>query len=333
MTASLALGTRDATRRTTSGLVGWFHRCLLLPRFALSVISRLLLLLAAVASVGGCSRGGGEIIDVYAASSLGEVAEELADGFEARNPGVSVRVTLAGTQHLRAQIELGADAEVLLSAGALHVDALAEAGFATNRTTVACNTLALLAPADSDLSDVEGLSRAIYVVVGAPDVPLGQYTAELLERGTGAYGRDWRAQVDASIRSEELSASAVAAKIILGEADAAIVYRTDALRAGDAARYVEIPPELDVSVRYEAVRIGPPSLFVDRWLAEIESERGREAFGRFGFTPCDPSGDGPRPEGSGGPTGGHGAAGGGEGSGVGHHAGRRGRPDSRGTNR
>ena len=88
-------------------------------------------------------------------------------------------------------------------------------------------------------------------MIGAPEVPIGSYTAKIFERrGQEAWGRRLRAKLEASVVSRELNVRQVLAKVTLGEADAGIVYRTDAQAAKDKVEVVAIPAELNVQAEY-----------------------------------------------------------------------------------
>ena len=168
----------------------------------------------------------------------------LALGFEAANAGVKVVTNPAGSQELRAQIEHGAAADLFASADRKHMDALAAQGLVVSPSIFACNepvviVRAGLAPPLKTLADLPRVER---IVVGAPEVPIGSYTLRVLDKAAGKLGADFPKRVQAKIVSRELNVRQVLAKVVLGEADAGIVYRSDALAAkGKADAIVEIP--------------------------------------------------------------------------------------------
>lgn len=218
-------------------------------------------------SEGGATRDGGIggtrderrdriELSVFAAASLTEAFAELAAAFEAAHPDVEVRSTFAGSQVLRLQIEQGAAADVFASANEEHARALNEAGFADDPATLAWSRLVVVVP-DGDpagIGSFEGLDRAERLVLGTPAVPAGRYARELLDRAEERYGAAWADRVRAAVASEESSVRLARAKVELGEADAAFVYRTDALASG-RVRMIEPPEELAVRARYLIARV------------------------------------------------------------------------------
>ena len=190
---------------------------------------------------------------VLVASSLAAVAEELTHAWDAR-AGVSE----AGSHVLAAQVEAGADADVVLLADAHVADELTAAGLAPPPITLATTSLSVLSRPDADVRSVADLAREdVRLVLADAAVPLGRYTRtglDLLERG-GALGPGGAAVVIDNARSLEDSARLVMAKLVAGEADAAIVYRTDSLRAvavDPSLRILEWPRPAQVEVLYTA---------------------------------------------------------------------------------
>jgi len=226
-------------------------------------------------------------LDVYAAASLREAFNELGKQFEARHPGTKVVFNLAGSQELRTQIENGAPADVFASADQKHMQALVAAKLADAPRIFARNEPVLVVPKGNPahiqgLRDLPGAKR---IVVGVPEVPIGAYTLRILDAASARYGSDFRSKVEAKVVSRELNVRQVLAKVGLGEADAAIVYRTDADTAKDKVEVIGIPPEVNAVAEYTIAALAKsrePALakeFVDLVL----SNAGREVLSRHGF--------------------------------------------------
>jgi molybdate transport system substrate-binding protein len=226
-------------------------------------------------------------LTVFAASSLRDAFLELGQRFEAGHAGVSVSFSFAGSQELRTQIEHGARADVLASADERHLRALAEAGLAEAPRSFARNEPVIVVPSGNPaaIHQLLDLPRAQRIVVGAPDVPIGAYTLRILEAAAARYGQGFRAAVEARIASRELNVRQVLAKVRLGEADAAIVYRTDALAARDAVETISIPADLNVVAEYPiaALRAAPQPALARAFVELVLSPAGRALLARYGF--------------------------------------------------
>jgi molybdate transport system substrate-binding protein len=234
------------------------------------------------------AQGPPEVI-VFAASSLRESFAELGRQFEAAHPGVKVLFNLAGSQELRTQIENGAPADVFASADQRHMQALVAGKLAAAPRLFARNEPVLVVPKGNPagIGGLQDLPRAKRIVVGVPEVPIGAYTLRILDAASKQYGSDFRARVEAQVVSRELNVRQVLAKVGLGEADAAIVYRTDATTAKQTVEAISIPKGLNVVAGYPIAvlaRARRPDLA--RELVElVVSPAGSEILARFGFEP------------------------------------------------
>lgn len=251
---------------------------------------------AGLATLGCTSRQASNAPDdrvelrVYAASSLTEVFRDLEARFEAKHPHVDVRIELAGSQVLRLQIEEGAPADVFASANPEHVQALLEADLVEGAETFAANDLVVVVPLGNPagIRSLADLSKAERLVVGTESVPVGRYTLRLLERASTAYGAEFGDAVMKRIVSRESNVRLVRAKVELAEADAAVVYRTDAA-GSDALQVVEIPPALNVQAEYRVAVVSRSSHtdWARRWVDLVLSDPGRQALRQRGFSVDD----------------------------------------------
>jgi molybdate transport system substrate-binding protein len=228
--------------------------------------------LLTVSLVAACGGSPEDELLVFAASSLSEVAP-LVD------PGATV--VFGGSNDLAAQIRDGAQADVFLSASAtpledLRTEGLVEApvAFASNRLVLAVSTKT---PAGR-IEDLSDLARdGATLVLGAEGVPIGDYAREVLAAG-GLTG-------DVDVVSFEEDAKGVLGKVALGEADAGIVYATDARAAGGDVRPVAIPNRLQPDVRYYAALVAPPSEDARAYLDRLVGVEGEKALRAAGFLP------------------------------------------------
>jgi molybdate transport system substrate-binding protein len=247
------------------------------------------MLSAIMCLAAGPARAAQTQLVVFAASSLREAFDKLADQFKRRHPGVEVMLNLAGSQQLRLQIEQGAAADVFASADRRQMDALKAGGWVLEERIFARNEPALAVSSASRalVRSLADLPKATRIVIAAPQVPIGAYTAEILEGAYRKYGPDFQKEVEARIASTELNVRQVLAKVELGEADAGVVYRTDIAGARTAIAAVPIPPELNVRAEYPvAVLKGSrrPELAA-AWIELLTSSAGRTVLGELGFLP------------------------------------------------
>jgi molybdate transport system substrate-binding protein len=237
----------------------------------------------------GCERSGPSReptrLVVFAASSLTEAFEDLATVYVQMFGEPEPILAFAGSQILRLQIEQGARAHVFASANAAHMQSLAATGRIARPRVFAYNELVVIVPRSNPASidQFSDLSRARRIVIGTPDVPVGAYTREMLVRAEEAYGAGLVSELRSNIVSEESNARLVRAKVELGEADAAVVYRTD---LSPRVRVIELPAELSVRAAYHAALVGEPPYpeAATRWISLLESARGRAILREHGFS-------------------------------------------------
>jgi molybdate transport system substrate-binding protein len=237
---------------------------------------------------------------VFAAASLRDVFGTLRDEFVHTHPGLEVTFNFAGTQELRAQLEHGAKVDVFASADQRNMNELSKVSrvlrpvvFARNEPVlVVAKERAALVPSFADLP------KAARIVLGVPDVPIGRYTLQILDRASnadaahGGLGKDFRSQVEAKVVSREPDVRQVLAKVSLGEADAAIVYRTDANAAKDKLVTVSIPDALNVLAEYPiaVVSDAEQATLASEWVKFITSSAGQALLHKAGFlSPAEPS--------------------------------------------
>jgi molybdate transport system substrate-binding protein len=224
---------------------------------------------------------------VFAASSLRDAFQELGRQFEAAHPAAKVVFNFAGSQELRTQLEHGADADVLASADQAQMHALESSGLVSGARIFARNEPVLVVPSGNParIRSLRDLAQAERIVLGAPEVPIGAYTRRILDAASRLYGAGFRRSVEARVVSRELNVRQVLAKVRLGEADAAIVYRTDALAAAGSVSAITIPPELNAIAEYPlaALRSSRDAPLAGAFVNFVLSPAGHAVLSRFGF--------------------------------------------------
>lgn len=188
------------------------------------------------ASTTGSSPGGVTgAVTVFAAASLKATFTSLGAEFEKNNPGTHVTFSFAGSSDLVAQLTGGAPADVFASADTTNMTKAVNAGLISgDPVNFASNTLTIITPPGNPkyIHSFADLAKpGALVVVCAPQVPCGAATKKV-ESATG---------VTLAPVSEESSVTDVLGKVTSGQADAGLVYVTDAAGAGAAATTVPFP--------------------------------------------------------------------------------------------
>lgn len=174
-------------------------------------------------------------ITVFAAASLKATFTDLGKQFERDNPGTTVTFTFAGSSDLVSQLSQGARGDVFASADQANMTKAVSAGLVAGAPVdFARNTLTIVTPPGnpkhiSSFADLAAPGNL--VVVCAPQVPCGAATKKI-EDSTGT---------KLSPVSEESSVTDVLGKVTTGQADAGLVYVTDAAGAGTKVTAVPFP--------------------------------------------------------------------------------------------
>lgn len=253
------------------------------------------LLVAAVlaVAVAGCARQNPDVhLTVYAAASLRDALSVVGGAYERISPGTSMVIGTDSSATIRTQIEQGAPADVFLSADQRNPDLLVDGGFADGEAVdFARNTLVIVVPPDNPagVTSPRDLARAGLKIVAAGDqVPITAYARQVVTRlaALPGYPADFTAAYEANVVSMEENVGAVVAKIELGEGDAALVYRTDALSAS-AVTVIEIPPEAAVTATYAGIvlRASPERAAAHGFLEWLRGPDGGASLATFGFLP------------------------------------------------
>jgi len=231
---------------------------------------------------GGASAGAsgttGETLTVFAAASLKGAFTKIGLSFEGERPGVKVAFNFDGSSALVDQLAAGAPADVLATADEKNMTRAVDAKVVSGTPRVfATNVLTLVVPAGNP-ARITGLDASLAgkkLVICAVGVPCGNAT-ETLAKNLGATLKPV---------STEQKVTDVLGKVTSGEADAGIVYTTDAAAAGDKVQAVAIPGSEKVVNRYPvaataaAKDAGLAAAFADY----VTGEQGRAVLAEFGF--------------------------------------------------
>ncbi|QOQ39797.1 molybdate ABC transporter substrate-binding protein [Trueperella pecoris] len=214
-------------------------------------------------------------LTVFAAASLNAAFPEISRKlFEPRHPGVKVRFSFEGSPSLAEKILAGAPADVFASANKKNMEKVGEAALSPAEFTR--NTLRLIVPRGNPagVSDLAS-ANAAKLVVCAPQVPCGAVTAKVAEQ----FG------LSLSPVSQEQSVTDVRTKVESGEADAGLVYFTDALLAGEKVEVVDVGGIVDIGTAYmlAALSDAPNVHGAKDFVEAVMSPEGQEILARYGF--------------------------------------------------
>jgi molybdate transport system substrate-binding protein len=233
------------------------------------------------AASGAGSPGGDEkgTLTVLGAASLTESFTTLARDFEADHRGVRVRLAFDSSATLAEQVDQGAPADVLATADTATMRTVSDAGNTAGRPRLfATNHLQLIVPRDdpAHLTRFADLNHdGVRYVVCVDTAPCGRLAKTVLA-DTGIRHRP---------ASEEVDVKAVESKVQMDEADAGLVYATDAVAAGDKVRAIDVPTSgqnlnsYPIAVLREAEK---PAL-ARAWVRLVLSTRGQKVLAAAGF--------------------------------------------------
>lgn len=185
---------------------------------------------------------------VFAAASLTEVFGSLADAFEKEHPGTELVLNFAGSPTLLAQARAGATFDILAVADVEHMEAAWVSGLVQQPVAFASNRLVMIVPADNPagVQTINDLARSgVKLVLALPGVPAGRYAREALS------GLGIAEAVEANVVSNAQDVKGVVSQVVLGEADAGIVYASDVTqKIRDAVRVFPLPRSVTPRATY-----------------------------------------------------------------------------------
>ncbi|WP_231737624.1 molybdate ABC transporter substrate-binding protein [Mycobacterium sp. IS-1742] len=232
-------------------------------------------------TLSGCgAQQDSSTLTVFAAASLRASLTEIGERFQRDHPGMSVEFSFAGSSDLVTQLTQGAYADVFAAADTRTMDRAAEAGLLDGAPVAfAANTLTIaVAPGNpKGIRSLRDLTApGISVVLCAPQVPCGA-AATAVQRAAG---------VTVQPVSEESSVTDVLNKVTSGQADAGLVYVTDARDAGDRVTAVDFP-EAAQAVNTYPIAVLTESRNVEdarEFVAAVSAPAGRDVLRGNGFT-------------------------------------------------
>jgi molybdate transport system substrate-binding protein len=242
-------------------------------------MKRLLPVLVMVAAgLTACGGNDEETLQVLAAASLTEAFTALAEDYELDHPGVEVELVFGSSTDLAQAAADDAPGDVLATADEASMDVAVDAGVtAAEPQLFALNEMVIVTARGNpeSIRSLDDLARVDWVRC-ADDVPCGRVATALLD-GAG---------VSAEPVSLEGDVKATLEKVAAGEADAGLVYASDAVTAEGDVASVPIEGAAGVPAAYYVAPLaqaGDRELAED-WIALVDSAAAAAALNDAGFT-------------------------------------------------
>ena len=254
---------------------------------------------SAAASSEAASGESVELI-VFAAASLTETLNAIAETYSAENPGVTFSFNFDSSGTLKTQIQEGADCDLFISAGQKQMNQLDSTASAEgntegldfvdaeSRVDLLENKVVLCVPEGSDkgIDSFDSLAEHlkaedVLFCMGNSDVPVGQYTQKIL----AYYQLDEAALAAAGVITYGSNVKEVTTQVTEGSVDAGVVYCTDAYSAG-LTPVDEATAEMCGQVIYPAavLKAAPNAEAAREFLAYLQTDRAATVFEGVGFT-------------------------------------------------
>ena len=246
----------------------------------LALVACLLVLVGSTAACGsGSSSSSSETtLHVLAASSLTEVFDNLASTFEKDHPGVKVVPVYDSSATLATQVQQGAPADVLATADTVTMKTVLDSGDVDHTDVFATNHMVLVTPTANpahihSFADLD--NHGVSYVVCVPSAPCGAIAAALLKRN----------HITAKPKSLEVDVKSVLTKVTSGEADAGLVYASDANAAGGDVSVLSVPGSQALRNSYPigVVKQSDHPGLAQQWIDLVRSSTGQGVLQDAGF--------------------------------------------------
>lgn len=235
---------------------------------------------------------GGELT-VFAAASLTDAFTEIAAAVEADHAGMDITIETGGSQQLVTQLEEGADADVLATADDITMLRARNSDLLAGEPMIfAHNRLVIITPADNPagIASIEDLANDdVLLVLANGDVPAGRYATQAFcaYAASEAAPEGFIEAITDNTVSAEPDVRHVLTKVQVGEADAGVVYASDATASdlrGIGLTVIEFPAELPITVQYPIAAVrGGDEATANAFITFVLSDHGQHILRRYGF--------------------------------------------------
>jgi molybdate transport system substrate-binding protein len=227
-------------------------------------------------------------LNIFAAASLSDALKELAPAYEAKS-GDKLRFNLGASSTLARQIKEGAPADVFFSADEAKMDDLAKAGLIApdTRANLLSNTLAIVVHAESGAPVKTPADLATDIVkrlalAETQSVPAGIYAREYLSK-IGLWDK-----ISGKVVPTE-NVRATLAAVEAGNAEAGIVYKTDALISKKVHIAYAVPAADGPKIAYPlaVMKDSKNGDAARKFAAFLASPEAHAVFEKYGFLPAE----------------------------------------------
>jgi molybdate transport system substrate-binding protein len=231
-------------------------------------------------------------LTVFAAASLKDAFGKIGTQYHAAHPSVTTTFSFGGSDALALQITQGAPADVFASANITQMNVAVTGGDidASTVQTFAHNRLVVILPKNNpaNIQTLQDLAKpGIKIDLAAATVPVGQYAVAFLTKASAdpTFSTGYKAAVLSNVVSYETDVKTVLSKISLGEADAGIVYTTDAQTATRTTTTVAIPDALNSIAVYPIapIKASKASATAKDFVNYVASSDGQAVLASYGF--------------------------------------------------
>jgi molybdate transport system substrate-binding protein len=217
---------------------------------------------------------------VSAAASLTEAFTQIGKDFEKANPGAKVTFSFGSSGTLATQIQSGAPADVFASADEANMQKLTTANLVSGQPAdFATNKLIIVTKPGNpkNVKTLSDLSTVGVVSLCSLDAPCGKYAQQILDQAHVTI------PTDKVTRGQDVKATLAA--VSQGDADAAIVYLTDARAAGDQVDTVTIPDDQNAIAKYPIATLKAATApdVANAFVKYVTGSKGQATLEQYGF--------------------------------------------------
>jgi len=219
-------------------------------------------------------------LTISAASSLTDALTELVKQFRKDNKGVKVRLNFGSSSTLLTQIQSGAPSDIMASADLTNLEKLVASGNVVVTPKVfARNTMVIAVKPGNPKSvhSVADLASLSFIALCGKTVPCGVYASSVLTRAGVVIAE--------SKVTRGIDVKATLSAVANGDADAAIVYKTDVVAAKKTVAGIDIPSAQNVKAMYgiAPIRGSKNPANAKAFIDFVMSEQGWQILKSFGF--------------------------------------------------